>query len=117
MDRTASGTKALALIMDDPDAPRGTFVHWVLYDLPPATCNLAEGLAKDRQLANGARHGRNDFGRIGYGGPCPPKGAPHRYVLKLYALDAKVNLKAGASGSALERAMKGHIRGANRDFR
>ena len=104
-----SGTKALALIMDDQDAPQGTFVHWVLYDLPPDTCNLGEGLARDRQLANGARHGRNDFGRIGYGGPCPPKGAPHRYVFKLYALDAKVNLKAGASGSALERAMKGHI--------
>ena len=66
-----SGTKALALIMDDPDAPQGTFVHWVLYDLPPDTRNLAEGLAKDRQLANGARHGRNDFGRIGYGGPRP----------------------------------------------
>jgi Raf kinase inhibitor-like YbhB/YbcL family protein len=104
-----SGTKALALIMDDPDAPRGTFVHWVLYDLPPDTRSLAEGLAKDRQLANGARQGRNDFGKIGHNGPCPPKGAPHRYFFKLYALDAKMNLKAGASGGALERAMKGHI--------
>jgi Raf kinase inhibitor-like YbhB/YbcL family protein len=104
-----SGTKALALIMDDPDAPRGTFVHWVLHDLPSDTRSLAEGLAKDRQLANGARHGRNDFGRIDCGGPCPPKGAPHRYAFKLYALDAKVNLKAGASRTGLERAMEGHI--------
>ena len=104
-----AGTKALALIMDDPDAPRGTFVHWVLYDLPPDTRSLAEGLAKDRQLANGARQGRNDFGKIGYNGPCPPKGASHRYFFKLYALDAMMNLKAGASKGGLERAMKGHI--------
>jgi Raf kinase inhibitor-like YbhB/YbcL family protein len=103
------GTKALGLIVDDPDAPGGTFVHWVLYDLPPNTGRLAEGLAKTRQLANGARQGRNDFGKIGYSGPCPPKGASHRYIFKLYALDAKVNLKAGVSKSGLERAMKGHI--------
>lgn len=104
-----AGTKALALIMDDPHAPRGTFVHWVLYDLPPDTRSLAERLAKDRQLANGARQGRNDFGKIGYKGPCPPKGASHRYFFKLYALDAKTNLKAGGSKSELERVMKGHI--------
>jgi Raf kinase inhibitor-like YbhB/YbcL family protein len=103
------GTKALAMIMDDPDAFRGRFVHWVLYDLPPDARSVAEGLAKDRQLANGARQGQNDFGEIGYNGPCPPKGSSHRYVFKLYALDAKMNLKAGASKSGLERAMKGHI--------
>lgn len=105
------GTKALALIADDPDAPGGTFVHWVLYDLPPDTRNLAEGLPKDRRLGNGARQGRNDFGKIGYNGPCPPKGSSHRYHFKLYALDAKINLKAGASKGDLEHAMKGHILG------
>ena len=102
-------TKTLALVMDDPDAPGGTFVHWVLYDLPADTRSLAEGLARDRQLANGARQGRNSFGKIGYNGPCPPKGAPHHYLFKLYALDTKTNLKAGASKGELERAMKGHI--------
>jgi hypothetical protein len=81
-----------------------------LYDLlPPDTRSLAEGLTKDHQLANGARQGRNDFGKIGYNGPCPPKGASHRYFFKLYALDAKMNLNAGANKDGLERAMKGHI--------
>ena len=104
-----AGTKALALIVDDPDAPSGTFVHWVLYDLPPDTRKLAEGIAQDRKLTNGARQGRNDFGKIGYNGPCPPKGAPHGYFFKLYALSAKTNLKAGASKGDVERAMKGHV--------
>jgi Raf kinase inhibitor-like YbhB/YbcL family protein len=104
-----AGTRALALIMDDPDAPRGTFVHWVLYDLPPDTRSLAERLAKDRQLANGARQGRNDFGKIGYNGPCPPRDAAHRYCFKLYALGCKTVLKSGATKSELERAIKDHI--------
>jgi Raf kinase inhibitor-like YbhB/YbcL family protein len=102
-------TQSFALIMDDPDAPVGTWVHWVLFDLPADTKELAEGVAKQEQLSNGARQGRNDFGKIGYGGPCPPPGKPHRYFFKLYALDAKLNLKAGASKADVERAMKGHI--------
>jgi len=102
-------TSSFALIMDDPDAPVGTWVHWVLFDLPVETRELAEGVAKQEQLPNGARQGRNDFGKIGYGGPCPPPGKPHRYFFKLHALDAKLNLKAGATKSELERAMKGHI--------
>jgi Raf kinase inhibitor-like YbhB/YbcL family protein len=106
-----ANTKSIALIMDDPDAPVGTWVHWVLYDLPPETRELAEGVAKQEQLSNGARQGRNDFGKIGYGGPCPPPGKPHRYFFKLYALDAKFNLKAGATKAQLESAMKGHILG------
>jgi Raf kinase inhibitor-like YbhB/YbcL family protein len=104
-----AGTKIFALIMDDPDAPAGTWVHWVLYDLPGDARKLGEGVAKDLQLPEGARQGRNDFGKIGYDGPCPPKGGPHRYFFKLYALDRKTNLKAGASKAELERAMKGHI--------
>jgi len=95
--------------VDDPDAPAGTWVHWVLYDLPGDARMLEEGVAKDRQLPNGARQGRNDFGKIGYNGPCPPKGGPHRYYFKIYALDKKTNLKAGASKAELERAMKGHV--------
>jgi Raf kinase inhibitor-like YbhB/YbcL family protein len=102
-------TQSFALIMDDPDAPVGTWVHWVLFDLPADTRELAEGVAKQEQLANGALQGRNDFGKIGYGGPCPPPGKPHRYFFKLYALDAKLNLKAGVTKADVERAMKGHI--------
>jgi Raf kinase inhibitor-like YbhB/YbcL family protein len=104
-----AGTESLAVIVDDPDAPAGTWVHWVLYDIPGDTRKLEDGIAKDRHLLNGARQGRNDFGKIGYNGPCPPKGGPHRYFFKLCALDKQMNLKAGASKAELERAMKGHL--------
>jgi hypothetical protein len=102
-------TKSFSLIADDPDAPVGTWVHWVLYDLPADAKQLAEGVPKDEQLANGARQGRSDFRRMGYGGPCPPPGPAHRYFFKLYALDAQLNLKAGASKADVEKAMAGHI--------
>jgi Raf kinase inhibitor-like YbhB/YbcL family protein len=95
--------------VDDPDAPAGTWVHWVLYDLPVDTSRLAEGMAKDLQLPNGARQGKNDFGKIGYNGPCPPRGKAHRYFFKLYALDSKADLRPGATRNDLERAMKGHV--------
>ena len=104
-----AGTQALALICDDPDAPVGTWVHWVLYDLPPTERELPEGVQKDETLTNGARQGRNDFRRIGYGGPCPPPGPAHRYFFKLYALGAKTNLKPGATKAELLKAMEGHI--------
>jgi len=104
-----AGTRSLAIIADDPDAPAGTWVHWVLYDLPADTRKLPEGVAKDRALPNGALQGRNDFGKIGYNGPCPPRGSEHRYFFKLYALDSRTGLKAGATKSELERTMKGHI--------
>jgi Raf kinase inhibitor-like YbhB/YbcL family protein len=104
-----AGTQSFAVIMDDPDAPRGTWVHWVLYDLPEDTRELSESMPKQEHLASGARQGRNDFGKIGYGGPCPPPGKPHRYFFKLHALDAKLNLKAGATKADAERAMQGHI--------
>jgi Raf kinase inhibitor-like YbhB/YbcL family protein len=102
-------TQSFALIMDDPDAPVGTWVHWVLYDVPADAKEVPEGVLKQEQLASGAQQGRNDFGKIGYGGPCPPPGKPHRYFFKLYALDTKLNLKSGATKVELERAMKGHI--------
>ena len=104
-----ANTQGFALIMDDPDAPAGAWVHWVLYDLPASTRELAEGVAKQEQLSSGARQGRNDFGKIGYGGPCPPPGKPHRYFFKLYALDTKLNLKPGVTKADLERTMKSHI--------
>jgi Raf kinase inhibitor-like YbhB/YbcL family protein len=104
-----AGTKSFALIVDDPDAPdpaapKRTFVHWVLYDVPPAAAGLPEGPA----LPAGAREGRNDFGRTGYGGPCPPIGR-HRYFHKLYALDAALGDLGTPDKAALERAMKGHV--------
>lgn len=104
-----AGTQSFSLIVDDPDAPVGTWVHWVLYDLPVNLRELVEDIPKDPELASGARQGRNDFRRIGYGGPCPPPGPAHRYFFKLYALDAKTNLKAGATKAELLRAMEGHI--------
>lgn len=103
------GTQSLALICDDPDAPAGTWVHWVLYDLSPETTSLAEGVPKDKTVLGGARQGMNDFRRIGYGGPCPPPGAPHRYFFKLYALDTRLNLEPGLTKQQLLNAMKGHI--------
>lgn len=104
-----AATLSFALIMDDPDAPVGTWVHWVLYDLPPGARDLPENVAKQEQLPTGARQGRNDFRKIGYGGPCPPPGKPHRYFFKLYALDTKLDLKSGASKADAERTMQGHI--------
>jgi hypothetical protein len=101
--------KSLALICDDPDAPAGVWVHWVLYDLPPATTNLAEGLAQTPELPGGAKQGTNDYKRLGYGGPCPPPGKAHRYFFKLYALDAKPALPPGLTKNELLKAMEGHV--------
>lgn len=102
------GAKTISLISDDPDAPMGTWVHWVLFNLPAAEKGLPEAVPPDKELKNGAKQGRNDFRRIGYGGPCPP-GGTHRYFFKLYALDAILNLPAGATKAELLKAMEGHI--------
>lgn len=104
-----AGTKAFVLIVLDPDAPGGTFTHWLLYDLPARTRSLAEALPAQDQLGNGARQGRNDFGRIGYGGPCPPGHAQHHYLFTLFALDRRLNLATGATRSQVEAAMRGHV--------
>jgi len=104
-----AGTLSLALIADDPDAPVGTWTHWVLFNLPAHTTALPEGVTRVDEVPSGGRQGRNDFRRIGYGGPCPPPGKPHRYFLKLYALDKMLSLKAGASKQDAEQAMQGHI--------
>jgi Raf kinase inhibitor-like YbhB/YbcL family protein len=104
-----AATASFALIVTDPDAPGRTFVHWVLYNLPAETRMLPEGLPQQGQLADGALQGHNDFGKIGYGGPCPPGNSPHHYVFTLYALDARLKLSAGASRAQVEDAMRGHI--------
>ncbi len=103
-----TATNSFALISDDPDAPGKTWVHWVLYNLPPATRRLPEGLPPDAALPDGSRQGVTDFGRTGYGGPCPPSGT-HRYDFKLYALDAMLDLPARPSKHQVEAAMQGHI--------
>jgi Raf kinase inhibitor-like YbhB/YbcL family protein len=103
-----AGTASLALIADDPDAPGKTWVHWVLYGLPPATRRLPPAVPPDETLADGSRHGMTDFGRVGYGGPCPPSGT-HRYYFTLYALDRPLDLPPGATKRRLEQAMQGHI--------
>jgi Raf kinase inhibitor-like YbhB/YbcL family protein len=89
------GTKSLALICDDPDAPRGTWSHWVLYNIPPNRTELPEGVPTDGKLGWGGLQGRNDFGNIGYGGPCPPRGPAHRYFFRLAALDVALDLGPG----------------------
>jgi len=103
------GTKSIALICDDPDAPMGTFVHWVLYNLPPETRELPENMSSQAALSNGTRQGTTSFGRTGYGGPCPP-GGTHRYYFKIYALDAEIDPgRPGFKKEDLLKAMKGHI--------
>jgi Raf kinase inhibitor-like YbhB/YbcL family protein len=103
--------RSLAVICDDPDAPKGTWVHWVLYNLPGESVELAQGVPQLPELPSGARQGRNDFGEIGYNGPCPPPGKPHRYYFRLYALDILLTLPHGVSRAELDRAMADHIVG------
>ena len=102
-------TRSFALIVEDPDSPGGTWVHWVVYDLPAGTHNLPEGVAKRSDIQTGGRQGYNDFDRLGYNGPCPPPGAPHRYFFRLYALDTFLNLKGRVTKAAVEQATKGHV--------
>jgi Raf kinase inhibitor-like YbhB/YbcL family protein len=100
--------RTIAIIADDPDAPSGTWVHWVLYNLPADNIGLVENVPVTENLKAGGFQGKNDFGRIGYSGPCPPSGT-HRYFFKMYALDAELPLKAGATKAEVEKAMAGHI--------
>ncbi len=103
------GTQSLTLIVDDPDAPGGAFTHWVLFNIPPDSGELPEAVPTQAQLSSGALQGKNDFGKIGYGGPCPPPGRLHRYCFTLYALDRVLDLKAGVSKKQVLDAMQGHI--------
>ncbi len=107
-DNAPKGTKSFVLICEDPDAPMGTFTHWVLYDLPADVHELPENLPQDKILPNGAKQGITDFKKVGYGGPCPPNGT-HRYYFKLYALDTLLNLEPALKKEDILKAMNGHI--------
>jgi len=103
-----AGTQSFTLLCDDPDAPRGTFVHWVAFNLPASLRELAAGVSRTEALADGTRQGTNGFGKLGYGGPSPPPGKPHRYFFKLFALDTLLDLRPGASQEQVQKAMQGH---------
>ena len=107
-EQVPEATRTVALICDDPDAPMGTFVHWVLFNLPADTTELPEDFPDDETLPNGARQGISDFGKTGYGGPCPPSGT-HRYYFKVYALDTKLDVVSIMDKPTLLEAMEGHI--------
>ena len=100
--------RTVTIIADDPDAPSGTWVHWVLYNLPAENIGMVENLPATENLKAGGFQGKNDFEKIGYGGPCPPSGT-HRYFFKIYALDSELPLKAGATKAEVEKAMEGHV--------
>ena len=102
------GVRSLALICEDPDAPSGTWTHWVIYNIPAEVGGLEAGVSTTETLASGASQGVNDFRQVGYGGPCPPSGR-HRYFFRLYALDAELKLKPGARKQEVVRAMEGHV--------
>lgn len=106
-----AGAQSFVLLVDDPDAPSGTWVHWVVYNLAARLRGLPAHVPKGNHLAEGGLQGKNDFGWIGYGGPCPPPGPAHHYHFKLYALDKKLNLPPGASEKEVLNAMKGHVLG------
>ena len=106
VDGVPAEAESLALIVDDPDAPNRTWVHWVLYGLPPDTRSVPESVSPEPEGPGGARQGENDFGNLGWGGPCPPPGEKHRYVFHLYALDGTPDLESGASKEELLSAME-----------
>ena len=102
--------KSFVLIVEDPDAPMGTFIHWILYNIPPNLSELPENVPKKPEVQGIGMQGVNDFGRVGYGGPCPPRThPPHRYYFRLYALDIMPNLKPSAGINEVRRVMNGHI--------
>lgn len=103
-----AGTKSFALIVKDPDAPNGTFTHWVLYNLPADLRQLPEGVPNHKTLPDGSQQGKNDFDQIGFGGPCPPNGT-HRYYFKLYALDRSLEIDPEATKEEVLRAMEGYV--------
>lgn len=102
-------TKSLALVVEDPDAPRGTFTHWLMWDIPITQDHMPENVEHAGDFNDGRRQGDNDFGERGYSGPQPPRGETHRYVFRLFALDERLQVEEGASKEALLRAMEGHV--------
>jgi hypothetical protein len=104
-----SETKSFALICEDPDAPGGTFTHWIIYDIPTSRNSFPENVPNELDVFDGVKQGKNNFGKIGYGGPCPPAGSAHRYFFRVYALDNKLNIKEGLSKDDLMNKIKSHI--------
>jgi Raf kinase inhibitor-like YbhB/YbcL family protein len=102
-------TKSIALTVEDPDAPSGTFTHWVIFDMPATTSGLSENVSKTATLPDGSEQGKNSFGNTGYNGPCPPGGKTHHYIFKVYALDAPVTLDSGSSREELLNAINRHV--------
>ncbi|MGA7871153.1 MAG: YbhB/YbcL family Raf kinase inhibitor-like protein, partial [Candidatus Binatus sp.] len=102
-------TKSFALVVDDPDAPGGTFIHWVAYNIPPQVTSLPSGLPQTEEIAGGGKNGINAFDHIGYNGPCPPPGKTHHYHFHLYALDSMLTPGDNADADAVRSAMKGHV--------
>lgn len=102
-------TYTIALIMEDPDVPEGTFVHWIIFNIPSYLQGLPKGIPKVPIFGDSSRQGLADFGTVGYGGPCPPPGPPHRYFFRIYALDSRLNIPPGMSKHIIERAMTYHI--------
>jgi Raf kinase inhibitor-like YbhB/YbcL family protein len=102
-------TQSLVLIVDDPDNPKKVVVHWLVYDLPPATHELAEATPDKATLPDGAKQGKNEDGKTRWRGPCPPQGAAHHYFFKLYALDQPTGLKTKATRAQIDAAIKGHV--------
>jgi Raf kinase inhibitor-like YbhB/YbcL family protein len=112
VDQLPAGTQSWALIVDDPDAPGGTFVHWVIWNLPMKLRTIPDGVPREvLQLPDRSMQGKNGFGNVGWNGPCPPPGAPHRYRFRVFAVDSRLDLPARALASDLERAVKGHLTG------
>ena len=106
---TPPGAKSLALICEDPDAPSGNWVHWVVFGLPPTVTAIPEGVKRDQSVLAGAKLGKNDFKEARYGGPCPPEGKAHRYFFRVFALDHELGLKDGATRDEVMHAMEGHV--------
>ena len=104
-----TSAKSFALIVEDPDAPGGTFIHWVAYNIPAARTSMPQGVARAGEIEGGGRNGMNDFGNFGYNGPCPPRGSVHHYHFRLFALDSELNPGEKVDAAALEAAMKGHV--------
>jgi len=103
------GTESFALICEDPDAPRGTWTHWVVFNIPGKARALSEGVPRQPALGDGTVQGTNDFGKIGYGGPAPPPGKPHRYFFRIYAVDSLLELPKGARKEQVIAALRGHM--------
>lgn len=108
-DNLPKDTASVVLLMEDPDAPMGTFTHWIVYNLPPDSTGMEEIIPKQKTLNNGGFQGRNDFGKYGYGGPCPPEGETHRYYFRVYALKKKLKQEDGANRDALLDAIKDKV--------